>query len=51
MEKDNHKEVFTVMNEELFAGAPAPYVYFMQNKPVFARKIEDDSLERGAGYV
>lgn len=39
------------MNEELFAGAPAPLVYFAHHKPVYARKVEDDTVDRGIGYV
>lgn len=49
-EKDNHKEIFTLMNTELFGGAPNPIVYFNQAVPIYGRKLEDDTLDRGQGY-
>jgi len=35
---------------ELFGGAPNPIVYFGIKKPMYARKIEEETLDRGLGY-
>ena len=42
--------MFILFNEELFGGSPNPLVHFVDNKPVFYRKIEDETFERGDGY-
>jgi hypothetical protein len=49
-ERDSHKEIFKLINVELFGGSPNPIVHFTINKPIFARKIEDATLDRGIGF-
>lgn len=49
-EKDNYKEIFTVINNELFAGSPNPIVHFGHNKPIYVRKVDDPSGEDQGTY-
>lgn len=37
------------MTEELFAGSNSPLTFFKTKKPLYARRIDMDNLERGKG--